>query len=335
MNARGLLAVPLLLHAARDTDRNIGHYLPEDQAVLFTRYMIARYDAHHVLWDLVAEGEFHGHGAAYWRRVARAVFGDGRNHPVTLHPYGMDWALYAFADEPWMDVVGYQSAHGDNEASLRWIVQGPPSWSWVLHPPRPFVNLEPPYEGHRAYQSGIPFDAATVRRHVAWSLFSSPVAGVAYGGHGVWGWNDGTGTPFAHASTGPAPAWHEALNLPGATSMRLLAELMAELPWWTLRPEPELLADQPGKEDARLTVVAARAEDGSAAVVYIPRGSWGVLRIAGRLCPPLEATWVDPRTGQRQPAGVPTIDADWRPATPDDDDWLLLLRVQPPRTEDA
>src|SRR5262249_34570452 len=67
MNEFGLLAVPLLLHAGKDTERNSGYYLPEDQAVLLARYIIARYDAHHVLWDLIAEAEFHAGGARYWK----------------------------------------------------------------------------------------------------------------------------------------------------------------------------------------------------------------------------------------------------------------------------
>ena len=90
---------------------------------------------------------------------------------MTLHPYGMDWALYDFVDEPWMDVVGYQSAHGDNEAYLRWIPEGPPSHTWNLQPARPFINLEPPYEGHLA--TSLP--AAVRRRHGAPShLLESP-----------------------------------------------------------------------------------------------------------------------------------------------------------------
>lgn len=325
INDRGLLAVPLLLHAGEDTERNTGSFLPEDQAILLARYMVARYDAHHVLWDLVAEASFHGHGARKWQRVGRAVFADERRHPVTLHPYGMDWALYGFLDEVWMDVVGYQSAHGDNEAYLRWIPEGPPSWSWRLKPARPFINLEPPYEGHVAYHSGRPFDAATVRRHTYWSLLAAPVAGVAYGGHGVWGWDDGTGAPFAHEATGPAQAWHEALHLPGATSMHHLAALMASLPWWNLRPAPELLADQPGLVDARLTVVAARTDDGSCALVYLPRGSRARLTLGRALARPMGGTWVDPSTGTREPVAVPGDGEVWAPTSPDGEDWILLL----------
>jgi hypothetical protein len=325
INERGLLAVPLLLHGGKDTERNSGFFLPEDQAVLLTRYMIARYDAHHVLWDLVAEAEFNGGGARYWKRVANAVFADGRHHPVTLHPHGMDWALYQFVDDPWMDVVGYQSAHGDNEAYLRWIPEGPPSSSWNLKPARPFINLEPPYEGHLAYHSGQPFDAATVRRHIFWSLFASPVAGVAYGGHGVWGWDDGTGTPFAHEQTGPSPSWREALNLPGAASLRHLAELMDSLPWWTFVPAPELLATQPGKDDPRLTVIASRGDGGRLGLVYIPRGSKARLNLGSPAS--VQATWIDPPSGARQAA---TVSNDGPVTTPDGEDWLLLLEGLPP-----
>jgi hypothetical protein len=328
INDRGLLAVPLLLHGGKDTDRNSGYYLPQDQAVLLTRYIIARYDAHHVLWDLVAEAEFNGGGARYWKQLAQAVFADGRRHPVTLHPHGMDWALYQFVDEPWMDVVGYQSAHGDNEAYLRWIPEGPPSTSGKLKPPRPFINLEPPYEGHLAYHSRQPFDAATVRRHTYWSLLASPVAGVAYGGHGVWGWDDGTGTPFAHEQTGPSPSWRDALGFPGAVSMGHLAELMASLPWWTFVPAPELLAEQPGDEDARHTVAAARGDGGRVGLVYVPRGSRLKLNLDSG--DGLSGTWVDPRTGARTPA---TLSNDGMLALPDGEDWLLLLEGLPERAK--
>ncbi len=324
LNDRGLLGVPLLLHGGKDTDRNAGHFLPKDQAILLARYMIARYDAHHVLWDFVAEAEFHGMGARYWKEIGRAVFDGERHHPVTLHPHGMDWALYDFVDEAWMDVAGYQSAHGDNEAYLRWIPEGPPSTAWRLRPQRPFINLEPPYEGHLAQHSYQPFDAAMTRRHIYWSLLVSPTAGVAYGGHGVWGWDDGTGAPFAHEQTGPAPSWREALDLPGAASMRHLADLMAALPWWMLRPAPELLAEQPGWDDPRLAVVAARTADGRRGVVYVPRGSQAALAL-GAPAQPVEITRFDPATGEQAALAIPIDAASGRVSLPDDQDWVLLL----------
>jgi hypothetical protein len=324
MNEAGLLAVPILLHAGRDTPRNPGSGLPDDQGILLARYMVARYGGHHVLWDFSAEGNFHEEGAERWRRMGRAVFGTAPHAPVTLHPRGMDWALDEFIDERWMDVLGYQSAHGDSEQSLRWITEGPASKDWPRQPARPFINLEPPYEGHLATHSRQPFDAFAVRRACYWSLLVSPPAGVTYGGHGVWSWSEGTAPPLAHAHTGTPLPWREALVMPGATSMRLLHELMASLPWWQLRPAQDMVVDQPGREDAGRFVVAARTEDGTLAVVYIPGEESIELRLAG-LRPPVQATWVDPRDGTRRAAGRAGNEETWRLATPGPGDWVLVL----------
>ena len=69
---------------------------------------------------------------------------------------------------------------------------------------------------------------------------------MTYGGHGVWGWDDGTAPPVAHPNTGVPKPWREALHLPGARQMRFLADCFASVPWWTLRPDQSLLSAQPG-----------------------------------------------------------------------------------------
>jgi hypothetical protein len=324
LNAQGLLAVPIIIHAGRDTDLNPGKGLPQDQVIVLARYIVARYGGNHVLWDFIAEANFHGEGAEYWRQVGRAVFPAPPYPPVTLHPGGRDWALDEFNDEPWMTVMGYQSAHGDNEEFLRWITDGPPSTDWRREPPRPYINLEPPYEGHLAYHSRTPFDDFAVRRASYWSLLVSPPAGVCYGAHGVWSWSEGKEAPMAHKDTGTPLPWREALEMPGASNMTVMVDLMDTLPWWRLRPAPDLLATQPGQADARRTIVAARSEDGTVALVYAPMEQNVELRLSS-LRTPLRGTWVDPRTGARYDAGG-TPDAEtWRLDTPGDGDWVLVL----------
>ena len=86
--------------------------------------------------------------------------------------------------------------------------------------PRPILNLEPPYEGHIAYQSRELFDAYKVRRACYWSLLNAPTAGLTYGGHGLWSWQTEAGLPHDHHSTGIAKPWHEAIHLPGSTHMK-------------------------------------------------------------------------------------------------------------------
>ena len=39
--------------------------------------------------------------------------------------------------------------------------------------------------------------------------------GVSYGGHGVWGWDDGSAPPVAHPNPGVPLPWREALRMPG------------------------------------------------------------------------------------------------------------------------
>jgi hypothetical protein len=327
INAHGLLAVPILMHAGRDTVLNPGHALPEDQIMVLTRYLVARYGAHHVLWDFLAEPTLDEARLPMWRRVGRAVFGDGAHHPVMVHPHSQDLALDAFGAEPWLDIVGYQSGHHIDEAGLRWITDGPPSTDWRREPTRPFINLEPPYEGYFAYrgyggrQKVQTYDA---RRAIYWSLLVSPTAGVTYGAHGVWGWDDGSAPPFGHADTGTPPPWREGLRLPGATSMQHLATLMESLPWWRLLPAPELLSVQPGREDAHRTIVAARTDDGTTAIVYVPRDRAVALQLEG-LVRPLRAMWLDPRTGGRHVASARLETNTWQAETPSDDDWVLVL----------
>jgi hypothetical protein len=329
INAHGQLAAPLMLHAGRDTPLNPGLSLPEDQAIALARYMVARYGAHHVVWNLVAEADFQGENTEKWRRIGRAVYGAEPHAPVMIHPHSMRLMLDEFGDEGWLDIVGYQSGHYDDERALRWITTGPPSTDGRREPTRPVINLEPPYEGYLAYRSHGEREKvaeAVMRRAVYWSLLVSPPAGVTYGAHGVWGWDDGSGPPMGHPDVGTPLPWREALGLPGSTSMQHLAELMAALPWWRLRPAPELLARQPGDEDVRAYVVATRTEDGSLALVYTPREGSITLRL-GDLAQPVRGTWFDPRTGARQAIGTvtPGSDGDVVVDTPGAGDWVLLL----------
>ena len=68
--------------------------------------------------------------------------------PVTTHPIGMHWPWESFRNEKWLDFIIYQSGHGDDDDTLRWIHSGPPSRHWQDSPARPIINIEPPYEGH-------------------------------------------------------------------------------------------------------------------------------------------------------------------------------------------
>ncbi len=321
INARGLLAAPVLLWALRKEDP--GNYLPEEDVIRLIRYQVARYGAHHVIWILAGDNPYPTASAERWKRIGRAVFGGQPHAPVTTHPTGMNWPWETWREEKWLDIFGYQSGHGDDAKALRWIHSGPPKEHWRKPPPRPIINLEPPYEDHLAYQSRQPHSAYNVRRAVYWSLLSTPPAGVTYGAHGIWSWQTEEGkTPTDHPRTGVAKTWRQALALPGSTHMKHLAELFTSLPWWQLRPADDLLAEPTGRADPARQIAAARTDKGDLALFYLPVGGEVTLK-PGSLAEGLRAAWFDPRTGQHRPAQQR---APGKFQAPDQQDWLLVLR---------
>lgn len=322
INAHGLLAAPVLIWANRKTD--LGNTLSEEDVIKLVRYQVARYGAHHVLWILAGDNGYGREAAERWKRVGRAVFGDRPHAPVTTHPTGMNWPWESWRNEAWLDVLGYQSGHGDDARTVRWIHSGPPNENWQKQPARPIINLEPPYENHNGYQSRKPHSAYSVRRAVYWSLLSTPIAGVTYGGHGIWSWQTEVGQePRDHKGTGIAKVWREAKDLTGSAEMGHMAKLVGSLPWWHLQPAPDLLFEQPGGDDPTRHVAAARTTDERVAVLYLPVGGSVKLRL-GNLAT-AKANWFDPRTAQtraaeRDEAGVF--------AAPDTQDWVLVLSTR-------
>lgn len=100
---------------------------------------------------------------------------------------------------------------------------------------------------------------------------SSPPAGLTYGAHGIWSWETTPKVPLNHERTGVARPWREAMALAGSTHMKRLADFFAPLRWWDLRPDDNLLAEQPGRKNPERYASAARYEDGKLAVAKANR----------------------------------------------------------------
>ena len=104
MDRAGLLNVPVMLWAINGGSNpqvEPGVSLPDEQAILLARYMLARWGANNVLWILAGDGDYRGPNAQKWKKIGRAVFGDIPQHaPVTMHPGGMQWVWEEFKDEP-------------------------------------------------------------------------------------------------------------------------------------------------------------------------------------------------------------------------------------------
>ena len=191
VNVHGLVAAPVLLWAlptGQGRELSPGYYLPEPEAILLARYMVARYGAHHVVWILGGDGRYVGEYEQRWKTIGRGVFG------------GED-----------------------------------------------------------------------VRRASYRSLFAAPVAGISYGANGVWPWLRQLGEPILNHRPSPGSSpWHEGIRLPGSVQVGHLARFIQQLPWWTLRPAPELLAEQPGDRVPDEFVSVVKSEDHRTILVYLP-----------------------------------------------------------------
>src|ERR1043166_8083102 len=300
LNKAGLLSVPVMLWAINggtNPQVNPGVSLPEDQAILLARYMVGRWGGNDVAWILAGDGDYRGENAERWKHIGRAVFGNISHAPVTIHPGGMQWVWNEFKDEAWYDIVGYQSGHGDDDATLKWMTEGPSTDYWTHLPHRPFINLEAPYENHLAYQSKKPHTADSVRRALYWSLLNTPTAGVTYGGHGVWGWDDGTKPPTDHPNTGTPLPWNKALLMPCAQQMTNLVSFFTSIDFSQLRPLPGAVVNNPGNQAPRKYIAAARSVKGDLTVVYVPEDRTVEVLLAS-LPPSPEVKWFNPRTGE-------------------------------------
>jgi len=237
----------------------------------------------------------------------------------------MQWVWNEFKDEPWYSFVGFQSGHGDDEKTLRWLIEGPPTEDWVKLPHRPFVNLEPPYENHLGYQSKKPLSADFVRRAMYWSVLNVPTAGVTFGGHGVWGWDDGTKAPTDHSGTGTPLSWQKQLTNGVAEQVKYMHDFFTTNEFWRLRPTPMFVVNNPGKTDIKRHVSAARSDNKEVMVVYIPEDRTIEIKLDS-LPPSPQISWLSPRNGESSPAvAVVTTDTVQFP-TPSEGDWLLLMR---------
>ena len=310
INAHGLVAAPVLLWALpfrRGRELSPGARLPRDQAIRLAQYIVARYGGHHVIWILGGDGFYLKFYESRWKQIGRKVFGEP--HPdvatpgaaapgaaapgvVALHPMGRSWIGEAYAKEPWLNMIGYQSGHGTDRAAVEFITRGPATRTWSQLPARPTINMEPCYE-----EIDPQTDATAVRNASYWSVFATPPAGITYGANGIWPWIRPGERILNHGALGreETNSWQQSLHLPGSQQVGCLATFIQTFSWWTLFPDHELLVQQPGDENYLHFVSLLRTNDYYTILVYIPVSTSLTLRNPKKLSYRLR--WFNPSEG--------------------------------------
>lgn len=323
INEHGLVAAPALLWALpsiRGRELSPGYYLPEQEAIKLARYMVARYGGNHVVWMLGGDGQYDKELEQRWRTIGRGVFGDEHPGLVTTHPQGGSWIGDLYQNEDWMDLIGYQSSHSKFEKTVNWINQGPMARGWDKLRPRPIINLEPNYE---QINDGIITDR-DVRNASYWSLFATPLAGITYGANGIWPWLQEGEDPLNHRASKGTWGWKRSLNLPGSRQMAYLGTFLRKFDWWTLKPAPQLLAEQPGKAVYNRFISVVKSDNDATILAYVPVRS--TVKLYNDREKKYQAQWFNPATNQYQKGKVNVAANGLLEITsPTDEDWILIL----------
>jgi hypothetical protein len=324
----GLLAYAIVVLSLYDEEP--GWAWPAAQLVRFARWLRARWGAYHMSWTLGGDGDFAGHRAEerFWP-IGREAYADPPEALVTMHPKGWTWAGAEFRNEPWITFLSWQSGHSDDLAKVRWLPDGDVARDWAATPVKPIVNLEPNYEDHPSYESGLRFTDHEVRRASFWSMLVAPTAGVTYGHFSLWAWameRERVGQGIRRQSEYWLEPWRSVLDAPGARCMAIVRRYFESGPWWELRPAAELLLQQPGTADVLQFQTAGRTEDRSWTAIYTPIG--GRIELASDAVTNRSARWFDPRTGAWHAARPDSDSPEGRMVfvAPDDNDWVLDLR---------
>src|SRR5690606_31162973 len=126
-----------------------------------------------------------------------------------------------------------------------------------------------------------------------------------------------------HGNLKNVTPWSDGLETSGIASMTILRSFFESAPWTSLRPAQNLLAEQPGRQDISTFVAAAKATDGSRAVIYLPAG--GTVKLDLGELTGLSPSWFDPRSGERTPVAM---NEDSVFTAPDERDWVLEFRQE-------
>ncbi|MCY3021022.1 MAG: DUF4038 domain-containing protein [Planctomycetota bacterium] len=310
-----------------------GYYLPVlglEKMKRFWRYLVARWSAHPVVWILCGEATMPFYLSPTkeddakrqrdgWSQLAAYVREmDGHHNVITIHP--TQYGHLQVNDPKLLDLDMLQTGHGGYDSLTNNIESVRTA---AAHLPRlPVLVGEVNYEGilGHAWQD--------VQRFCFWTAILSGACGHTYGANGIWQVNE-PGKPFGpspHGHSWGNTPWQEAARLAGSAHVGLGAKLLRGLPWWRMEPHPEWVAEPWSRERPR--GVHAAGIPGELRIIYHPN-QWNPPKVLG-----LEkgityaATYFDPATGERFPAGIAQPDADgtWVPPPVEVvHDWVLVL----------
>ncbi len=206
-------------------------------------------------------------------------------HPQPASPGGSsNW----FHNDEWLNFNMHQTGHCTDEPAYPKIRH-----DYNLKPVKPVLDGEPLYEDHpicfNAKERGYSMDR-DIRRIMYSNVFVG-ACGQTYGCHDVW-------QMFRKGQegvNGPLRPWKEALEMPMATQIKHLKNLMLSRPYFDRIPDQGLIEGE--QVDGNDYVTATRDDSGTYAFIYFPEGKTKNINTRNLKAEKLNIWWYDPRTG--------------------------------------
>ena len=281
-----------------------------EKAYQWGRWLGERYGKHDNIAWLMGGDKDPGESHELIRQLARGIHAAAPRQLMAVHNAPGNASAVFYNDQPWLSL----NAAYTYEEVFKHILG---EWQRT-RPERPIFLAESGYE-HESNdkRGGTPF---RLRRQAYGAILSGALAGHAYGHRELWRVTD---------------KWRESLQDTGSKQMAFVSRLFATRAWWKLEPEAadELVTQGRGKVGDDDYITAARAADGSLAIVYLPTSRPLTVDLS-RLGAPISAQWFDPTDASLKPVqgdALPNIGIhEFAPPERNasgDSDWVLLLET--------
>jgi hypothetical protein len=283
----------------------------EDQMNLLVRYLVARWGAYEVAWLVNGQGAAAQH-LAIWNWIGQNALAGNSRAPVVLFVGKQFPESKELRDQSWFDAIGFDG--GITIEALRELA-GSSSIT------RPLIQIASPSENKIDPQTGRRINDADIRHELWRNLLAVRPAGTSYSSDAVANWN----TTVNANTPGDLPLWFKSLFLPGAKQMDHVSRLFTSIPFWELRPAPELVAADANTNSEAGQPVVAQTADGNLGVCYLPENR--TLELSLKALPRSPAlTWLDPRTGETNRSVAVIGPRSVKFPAPGTHDWVLSIQ---------
>ena len=244
----------------------------------YGRYLGQRYNSFsNILW--VNGGDFNPPDKTLTRAIALGIKEFDTHSLHTAHCTTETSALGYWSGETWLQVNNiYTYVDVSSKAQTE--------YSNTM----PFFLIESRYENEN-----MPEGTEQHVRVQAYQALLLGAMGQAFGNNPIWHFNGPGIFP-----TGTPTTWQGWLNSPGANSMVNVRSLFAARTWWTLVPDFShtlLTNGYAGSGTPYDLAVAAKASDGSFALVYMPSARTVTVDLGQLAGLKVSARWYDPASG--------------------------------------